>query len=66
MAFLLPHWKTGGPPGPKKPPDKVLADHLVPIKDIRERVGVDLLPNLDGATKQQLESGVASELWPRN
>jgi hypothetical protein len=44
----------------------VLADHLVPIKDIRERVGVDLLPNLDATTKQQLESAVAAEFWPRS
>ena len=66
IALLLPHWKTGRPPGPKKPPDQVLADHLVSIKDIRERVGVDLLPNLAPDTKAQLESAVASELWPRN
>src|SRR5207247_7723108 len=66
LAFLLPHWKSGRPPGAKKKPEEVLDAHLVSIRDIHERVGVDLLPNLNASATQRLESLAASELWPRN
>lgn len=66
LAFLLPHWKTGRPPGPKEKPEVVLTQHLTSIQEIRLRTGVDLFPDLEDEVKQVLEPAVASELWPRN
>ncbi len=65
MAFLLPHWKDGHVPGTNDKPDEILTKSLVSIYDIRERVGVDLLPAINPESKDRLETSVASGLWPR-
>jgi endonuclease G len=66
LAFLLPHWKSGRPPGPKKKPEDILRGSLVSIRAIQERVGFDLLPGVTGDTKMRLEETVPADLWPRN
>jgi len=61
LAALLPHVK-------KDPADfdKFIGDHLVSIRDIGRRAGVDFFPDLATATRQVLEEAVASKLWPKN
>ena len=46
--------------------DAFLRQQILRITDIRLRTGLDLLPDLPGAQKAQLEAAVSSDLWPTN
>jgi DNA/RNA endonuclease G (NUC1) len=61
LASLLPHVK-------KDPADfeKFIEDHLVSVREIRNRTGIQFFSTLPVADRDALEQAVASKLWPKN
>ncbi len=61
LAVLVPHVK-------KDPAnfEKFLERNLVSIGEIKARTGMDFFPALPTATREALETAVASKLWPKN
>jgi DNA/RNA endonuclease G (NUC1) len=60
LAVLLPHVRKG-----LDDFDKFIEDHLVSIREIRSRTGIQFFPSLVGARREALELAVASRIWPR-
>jgi DNA/RNA endonuclease G (NUC1) len=61
IAVMLPHMKTG--PSRKADWERLLAEHIVTIRDVAEVTGLQFFRDLDTSRRRGLEESRPSTLW---